>query len=286
MKLKKLLIVLIIGVMCFGMVGCGKENIKIDLKQANEEILKLTGDDFDLSFVEMNVTDPEREVLFEEFMSLYSFDLENMMGVNSDYIEEMNAGKELDEDSIEMYLVIKPVEDKKDILKKDLDAYFSNLKLSAIEDDKALLENMKYEEYEGHMIYIVSSKADKIMERIKESKPYLYGMMVELNDETVKSLLNLNPEDLEEYLIQLPMITQSSTYMILKPVDGKKQVVKEKLDKYFDEQEEQWKTYLPDQYEIIKNRTYTEIGDYMIYVASSNNDKVIETIEKNKVEVE
>ena len=285
MKLKKLLIVLIVGVMCFGLVGCGKENIKIDLKQANEDILKLTGDDFDLSFVEMNVTDPEREVLFEEFMSLYSFDLENMMGVNSDYIEEMNAGKELDEDSIEMYLVIKPVEDKKDILKKDLDAYFSNLKLSANEDDKALLENMKYEEYEGHMIYIVSSKAVKIMERIKESKPRLYGMMVELNDETVKSLLDINPEDLEEYLVQLPMITQSSTYMIVKPVDGKKQDVKGKIDKYFDEQEEQWRTYLPNQYEIIKNRTYKEIGDYMIYVASSDNDKVIEAIEKNKVEV-
>lgn len=286
MKLKKLLIVLIVGVMCFGLVGCGKENVKIDLKKVDEEILNLTGDEFDLSYVEMNVTDLEREPLFENFMSLYSFDLDTMMNVNSEYIEEMSGGKELDDNRIEMYLVIKPIDGKKEILKNDLDAYFSNLKLTVAEENKILLEKMKYEEYEGHMIYIVSSKADEIMERIKESKPHLYGMMVELNDETLESLLDINPEDLEEYLVQLPMITQSSTYMILKPVEGKKQVVKEKLDHYFNEQEEQWKTYLPDQYEIIKNRTYKEIGDYMIYVSSSDNDKVIETIKKNKVKGE
>ena len=245
----------------------------------------MTGDSFDLSYVEMNVNDLDDPV-FDDFMSLYSFDLDTMMNVNSDYIEEMSGGKELDDDSIEMYLVIKPVKDKKSALKKDLDAYFSNLKLSVSDENKKLLDEMKYEEHEGHMIYIVSSDSDKILKRIKDSKPYLYGMMVELNDETLESLLKVNPEDLEEYLVQLPMITQSSTYMILKPVEGKKNEVKEKLDKYFDEQEEQWKTYLPDQYEIIKNRTYKEIGDYIIYVASSDNDKVIETIENNKIKSE
>lgn len=284
MKLKNVFFIVIVGLMCFYVSGCGKEDVQIDLEKVREDILNLTEDRFDISYVADHVTDPNRELLFDAFVELYNFDLESMMNINIDHIEEMSAGKENDENRIEMYLVIQPVEGKKDILKNELDAYFSNLKLSISEENKVLLDKMVYEEYEGNLIYIISPNADKIMERIKESKPYIYGMLVDINDETLDSLLGINKDDVEEYSIGVPMITQASTYMIVKPKEGKKSVVKEALDTYLSKQEEQWKTYLPDQYEIIKNRTYKEIGDYLIYVASSDNDKVIQAIENNKIE--
>lgn len=39
-------------------------------------------------------------------------------------------------------------------------------------------------------------------------------------------------------------------------------------------------TYLPEQYELVKNRLEKEYGDYLIYIVSSNNDLVFETIKQ------
>ena len=33
--------------------------------------------------------------------------------------------------------------------------------------------------------------------------------------------------------------------------------------------EEQWSTYLPDQYELVKNRLEEKYGDYLIYIISN-----------------
>ena len=47
--------------------------------------------------------------------------------------------------------------------------------------------------------------------------------------------------------------------------------------------ETQWETYLPDQYELVKNRKEVKIGDYLVYIVSNNNDLVFDTISKNKI---
>ena len=70
--------------------------------------------------------------------------------------------------------------------------------------------------------------------------------------------------------------------MVVKPAEGKKDKVKEALDNYFKTEEQKWSTYLPAEYEIIKNRKYEEIGDYLVYIVSTDNDKVLETIKNSK----
>lgn len=283
MNLKKILVVGLVSLLCFSVTGCGNSNVKLDLNKVKTDVYALTEDQFNLSQVYYNVGDPDQDPLFDDIYDLYDFDLEMSMNINKDNIEQMSGARENDESRVEMYLVLKPVEGKKDVLKNELDAYFSNLKLNASEENKALLDKMIYEEYEGCLIYIVSSRSEQILKRIKESKSPIYGMLVDLDDETLESLLGVKKDDVEEYTIAVPMITQSSTFMVVKPKKGKKSAVKKTIDEYFEKQEEQWKTYLPDQYDIIKNRTYKEIGDYLVYVASVDNDKVIKAIEANKI---
>lgn len=68
---------------------------------------------------------------------------------------------------------------------------------------------------------------------------------------------------------------------MLNQLKEKKDVVKEKLDTYMTNLEEQWKTYLPDQYELVKNRLVKEYGDYLIYIVSSDNEAVFNEIKAN-----
>ena len=45
------------------------------------------------------------------------------------------------------------------------------------------------------------------------------------------------------------------------------------------ELEKQWKNYLPDQYDLVKNRKVEKFGDYLIYIISNDNEAVYKKIE-------
>ena len=105
---------------------------------------------------------------------------------------------------------------------------------------------------------------------------------MEVKDEMLSTQFGIEKEMVEEYLIKMPMmITSSNTYIIVKPAEGKEKEVKEKLDTYMVNLEEQWKTYLPDQYELVKNRLFKDYGDYLIYIVSSDNEAVFNEIKAN-----
>jgi len=79
--------------------------------------------------------------------------------------------------------------------------------------------------------------------------------------------------------MQIPMmIINSNTYIVVKPAEGKKESVKKTIDNYMTNLENQWATYLPEQYELIKNRMEKEYGDYLIYIATTDNEKVYNAI--------
>ena len=71
--------------------------------------------------------------------------------------------------------------------------------------------------------------------------------------------------------------------MVVKPAEGKYETVRSGLDEYIKKQEELWNTYLPDQYELVKNRLVVEEGDYLIYIISEDNNSVLEAIKSAEV---
>ena len=50
--------------------------------------------------------------------------------------------------------------------------------------------------------------------------------------------------------------------------------------------ENQWEHYIPEQYELVKNRKVEKIGDYLVYIVSTDNNLVFNTIQNNKVVAE
>ena len=98
----------------------------------------------------------------------------------------------------------------------------------------------------------------------------------------LEALTGVNPDDLDEFLVKNSVMTQSSSYYILKPKAGKEDKVEEAMEDYMDRLEDQWETYLPDQYELVENRLEEEYGKYLIYIISSDNELVFKTIKKSK----
>lgn len=88
----------------------------------------------------------------------------------------------------------------------------------------------------------MTDNSSDILNSIKDSKENIFGALMEVNDETLESQFNINKSDVKEYLIKVPMmITSSNSYIIIKPEDGKKDEIKEKMDEYMTKLEKQWK---------------------------------------------
>lgn len=272
-------IVALLGMMLLVLTGCGENTqpaVELDMAKVNENLANLKGDKFDLFTAESDVT-MSGVANFDSLTMLYDFDFKNF-GINPDNITEYRFN--INETTKDLWIVFLPVEGMKDTVKSETDAYLQ--KLIADETDAAVktkLQNYSYEEVNGYLVWVVSADNNKIMELTKNAKAAVLPMMMEVTVDTFQDVLSLDPSTVSEYAIKQPaMITSSTTYMVVKPAEGKKAEVKAALDNYMVALENQWATYLPDQYELVKNRMYKEYGDYLIYIVSSDNDAIYNTI--------
>lgn len=103
-------------------------------------------------------------------------------------------------------------------------------------------------------------------------------METSLISEDAKGLLvdMFNKEDIEEGLIfQHMMNVKSDLIIVLKAKDETKvKSLRESLDKVKEQQDKIWSTYLPDQYEKVKNNIIEAKGNYIIYITSDNPEKI------------
>lgn len=273
-NMKKLLLVGLVSVLMIGMVGCGTENGKLDLKKAVEEIDALKATEFSRASALSSLASSE---LFGELTDIYNL---SEVGINEENIKNENGmndfsmAREDKEEKGYSYFMGKPADGKKEALEKELDAYYADQK-----------DQLLKQEYEGYLIYLVSKDNEKALKMIKEEGyPALFGMMGEVTDESLESTFNIKKEDVSEYAGKTSMmIVSSNGYIMIKPAKGKKDTIKKAMNEYMKKQEEQWSTYLPDQYELVKNRLETEVNGYLVYIVSTNNDAVLKAIKNNIV---
>lgn len=277
--MKKIVLCLTLIMAAIVLTACGKENVSLNLKDLSSKLDNLKGEEFD-RFTAANIINEKIEGLKEIYD--YEYDFKENFGLNSEDIEFYTIA--MNEDNMDMFLFIQPLEDKKNDVKLALDNYFSKLEKNENQEIANKAKNKSYTQIGSYLVYIMTDNSSDILNSIKDSKENIFGALMEVNDETLESQFNINKSDVKEYLIKVPMmITSSNSYIIIKPVDGKKDEVKEKIDEYMTKLEKQWETYLPEQYELVKNRLEKEYGDYLIYIVSSNNDLVFETIKANNL---
>ena len=102
------------------------------------------------------------------------------------------------------------------------------------------------------------------------------------NKETIE-YYELDLSLIDDYLIYLPSeVVNASMYMIIKPKKEEVSVVKYQVEELFDGLYNAYEGYYPKQAKLIKDRMSKELNGYLIYVVSTDNDKVYDTIKKNK----
>lgn len=277
--MKKIILCLTLIIATMVLTACGKENVSLNLKDLSSKLDNLKGEEFD-RFTAANIINEKVDGLKDIYD--YEYDFKENFGFDSEDIEFYTIA--MNEENMDMYLFLQPLKDKKEDVKNALDNYFSELENSDNQEIANKAKNKSYTQIGSYLVYIMTDNSSDILNSIKDSKENIFGALMEVNDETLESQFNINKSDVKEYLIKVPMmITSSNSYIIIKPVDGKKDEVKEKIDEYMTKLEKQWETYLPEQYELVKNRLEKEYGDYLIYIVSSDNDLVFETIKANNL---
>jgi len=100
-------------------------------------------------------------------------------------------------------------------------------------------------------------------------------------DETLEKNYYINPEDVAEAEIKTAMMNvKSNELAIIKAKDSSKvEDIKKSVEKRGEDLDKQWSSYLPDQYELVKNRKIKAIGNYVILIIDKEADQIEEIIE-------
>ena len=240
----------------------GNKEKSLDLNKVTENILNLKDGKFNINAVDYMSLD-----VFTNIEGLYEYDFKEVLGLDSMLVEKYNV--QYDKENKEIIAIFKPYEGKEAEVKNQLDKFMKEI-------------NAEMAEHEGYLIYVSSKDNAKVITEAKNGQNRIFPGMMPVNDEQLQNVLGITKDDVKEFSMQMPaMMTNSATFIIVKPAEGKEEYVKEKLDAYMLKLEQQWATYLPAQYELVKNRLTENYGGYYIYIVSNNNNVVLETIKNN-----
>lgn len=109
----------------------------------------------------------------------------------------------------------------------------------------------------------------------------IFTSLKEYSEEDLKNIYSIDSNLTEEmHFMQSEDTNNASMYIIALPKEGKEKEIQEQINTFFESFELQADMYNPENAVLIKNRMETKIGNYLIYIVSSNNNKVLEIIKK------
>lgn len=278
MKKLKLFTMLLLASLC--LTGCGEKDIKLDLEKINEEVPSAKGN----SLYVLGTTD---EVEGENPLLT---DLESVYYISDIFDIDMNAANSavirMNKENYDMYIVIDPEDSQKEAIQDAAKKYFTSLEENKelSEEVRTKIKNRLEKEYQGALIYVVSDKNEEVYNAIIRSKESVFNMLMDIDDEMLTSKFNIATSDVEEYIGKLPgMNINANMYLIIKPKDGKKQVIKDAMADYMKKLEDTFRNYSAGQAEIVEGRMEKELGGYLIYIVSRDNDTVYNIIKNNQI---
>ena len=281
MKAKKRTIVILIALMILSMTGCGVKNL--DITKIKEQLPNLKDEKISETMIASNLQSLENPI-FTEMKDVYDYEFHKTFQIDEMNLEVAIGAIKQEETDKRMFLIMRPIEGKEQLAKQQAEAYFQNLEdHTTDETNKNWIHNRKFLELDGLYVYFITEEPKQAEEIIKNSKTPIFAMLMEADDQTLKDTVNIDPALLEEYAVSVPMsITSGNFFLVLKPKAGKKDMVKKQADAYVKKMEDTFATYLPDQYEMIQKRKVEQYGDYLIYISSTDNNRVWNTIKNCK----
>ena len=125
----------------------------------------------------------------------------------------------------------------------------------------------------------ISISLDELDKKIEQSNEFEFSKMNPITDDEASAKFLIDKSKIKNIIGREPIVhTKSGMYVIIETDSDNIQDVKLALESYGSEYEEQWKTYLPDQYELVKNREIGVKGNYVYMIVSESPEKILELI--------
>lgn len=125
----------------------------------------------------------------------------------------------------------------------------------------------------------ISISLDELDKKIEQTNEFEFLKMNAITDDEASAKFLIDKSKIKNIIGREPIVhTKSGMYVVIQTDLDNIQDVKLALESYGSEYEEQWKTYLPDQYELVKNREIGVKGSYVYMIVSESPEKILELI--------
>lgn len=125
----------------------------------------------------------------------------------------------------------------------------------------------------------ISISLDELDKKIEQTNEFEFLKMNAITDDEASAKFLIDKSKIKKIIGREPIVhTKSGMYVVIQTDLDNIQDVKLALESYGSEYEEQWKTYLPDQYELVKNREIGVKGNYVYMIVSESPEKILELI--------
>ena len=125
----------------------------------------------------------------------------------------------------------------------------------------------------------ISISLGELDKKIEQTNEFEFLKMNAITDDEASAKFLIDKSKIKNIIGREPIVhTKSGMYVVIQTDLDNIQDVKLALESYGSEYEEQWKTYLPDQYELVKNREIGVKGNYVYMIVSESPEKILELI--------
>jgi hypothetical protein len=125
----------------------------------------------------------------------------------------------------------------------------------------------------------ISISLDELDKKIEQTNEFEFLKMNAITDDEASAKFLIDKSKIKNIIGREPIVhIKSGMYVVIQTDLDNIQDVKLALESYGSEYEEQWKTYLPDQYELVKNREIGVKGNYVYMIVSESPEKILELI--------
>lgn len=274
------------------LTGCSSKSI--DFTKLETSLLSIQSETIDLSNV-VSAVEIDEEIL-PKMDYIYINDMIVKFGINgSEYfdnvvirvpmftddptnLEDSLGSKPENDENLEIYMVLEAKEDKYEEAIIELDKFFDSL-----EHYTDAVSNMIKTEIDGYIVYIMADNAEQILNLIIGSNPKLFSNYISLEKEQFENRYGVGADLIDELFVKVPyMSSTEATLIIIKAENGQSSKIRNLLDDHFDNIESQ--VNYVDYKSLLSNRMYKRIGNYLIYIITTDNDKVYEVILDSVIE--
>ena len=126
---------------------------------------------------------------------------------------------------------------------------------------------------------VINISISELEKKIENTDEFDFDKMQNIDAETASATFLIDSSKIKAIIGKSPIVnTKAFMYVIIKAENEDLQEIKMALESHGTEYEKVWSTYLPDQYELVKNRKIGIKGNYVYMIISENPDKIVDLI--------